>query len=33
MNGNMTLDASRYKKVAVWRQKETKKSACALFLF
>ena len=31
MNGNMTLDASRYKKVAVWRQKETKKSACALF--
>lgn len=27
----MTLDESRYKKVAVWRQKETKKSACALF--
>ena len=31
MDGNMTLDESRYKKVAVWRQKETKKSACALF--
>ena len=27
----MTLDESRYKKVAVWRQKERKKSACALF--